>query len=58
MTDLRKFKDIWFYFIVMQHVYFINNNSKKMSDTGSLKGRYNIFLRIVMGVFSNKINQP
>ena len=58
MTDLRKFKDIFLDFIVMQHVYFINNNSKKCRIIGSLKGRYNISLWIVTGVFSNKISQP
>ena len=58
MTDLRKFKDIWFYFVVMQHVYFINNNSRKYRIIGSLKGRYNISLRILMDMFSNEITQP
>ena len=57
MTDLRKFKDISFDFIVMQHVYFINNNSKKYRIIGSLKGRYNISLRIVMGHDSIEIIQ-
>ena len=35
MTDLRKFKDISFDLIVMQHVYFINNNSIKYRIIGS-----------------------
>ena len=43
MTDLRKFRDILLDFVVMQHVYFINNNSIKYRINGSLKGRYNIF---------------
>ena len=35
MTDLRKFKDISFDLIVMQHVYFVNNNSIKYRIIGS-----------------------
>ena len=58
MTDFGKFKDILLDLIVMQHVYFINNNSNKYRIIGSLKGRYNISLWIVTGVFSNKISQP
>ena len=48
MTDLRKFRDILLDLIVMQHVYFINNNSNKYRINGSLKGRYDISLRIVI----------
>ena len=48
MTDSRKFKDILLDLIVMQHVYFINNNSNKYRIIGSLKGTYNISLQIVM----------
>ena len=55
MTDLRKFKDILLDLIVMQHVYFINNNSNKYRIIGSLKGRYNISLRIVIVVGSVNI---
>ena len=48
MTDLRKFKDISFDFIVMQHVYFINNNSNKYRIIGSKKGGIIFSLRIVI----------
>ena len=47
MTDLRKFKDISFDFIVMQHVYFINNNSIKISDYWLKKGGIIFSLQIV-----------
>ena len=49
MTDLRKFRDILLDLTMMEHVYFINIYSNKYRIFGSLKGRYNISLRIVTG---------
>ena len=53
MTDLRKFRDILLDLTMMQHVYFINIYSNKYQMFGSLKGRYNISLQIVIGHESN-----
>ena len=49
MTDLENIRDILIDLAMIKHVYFINIYSKKYRIFGSLKGRYNISLRIVTG---------